>query len=322
MLLPSTDINTPISNFESMWKGYDQWYGMFDSRNINWDSLYQVYRPQVNDGMSNEQLYDVLSRLITPLDDIHAFLQPTTDGLPRYESSEFFRTHKVQDDFSMALIRQKYIPTLVTVDSTLHYGIIDGNIGYIQLGDFGKPVDFYANQLGRIMDTLKGTQSMIVDIRNHAGGDDAVSRYVSGLFAGDAKLFMTVRKRNGPCRDNFTAPQHWYTDKQGSYQYTKPVMLLTTRWTASAGETFTWAMNTQSHVTQMGDTTSGGFSDVISRELPNGWLYFVGVGDYRNADGKSDEGIGVAPVIYKVNTREDIEAGNDRVLKAAIDRLR
>jgi carboxyl-terminal processing protease len=68
----------------------------------------------------------------------------------------------------------------------------------------------------------------------------------------------------------------------------------------------------------MGDTTAGGFSDVISRELPNGWLYFVPVGDYRNADGGSEEGRGVAPKIVLVNTKEDIQSGRDKVLEAAI----
>ena len=81
-----------------------------------------------------------------------------------------------------------------------------------------------------------------------------------------------------------------------SFQYTKPVELLTTRWTASAGETFTWAIT--AHITQIGDTTSGGFSDVIARELPNGWLYFVSVGDFRNAEGKSEEGTGIVPAHY------------------------
>jgi C-terminal processing protease CtpA/Prc len=305
-----------------MWKGYDEWYGMFETRHINWDSLYQVYRPQVHDNMNNQQLYDVLSKLITPLNDAHAFLQPTSDGLPRYESSEFFRTHTVQQDFSISVIRNAYIPSLVSVDTMLHYGIIDGNIGYIHFGEFGMPLDFYENQLGKIMKELQNTKAMIVDIRNHAGGDDQVSRYIAGWFTQERKLFMTVRKRNGPSHQDFTNPQYWYTDKQVDSPYLKPVILLTTRWTASAGETFTWAMNTQPHIVQMGDTTAGGFTDVISRELPNGWLYFVGVGDYRNADGKSEEGIGVAPAIYKVNSKTDIEAGKDPVLEAAIERLK
>ncbi len=172
------------------------------------------------------------------------------------------------------------------------------------------------------MSTLKNTKAMIVDIRNHAGGDDEVSRYIAGWFAKEPALFMTTRKRNGPGRNDFTEPDAWYVDKQGDDQYTKPVALLTTRWTSSAGETFTWAMNTQQQVSQIGDTTAGGFTDVISRELPNGWLYFVGVGDYRNANGKSEEGIGVAPKIFAINTKAGIDAGKDNVLGKAIEYLK
>ena len=321
VLLGPVVSNTPVQNFETMWKGYDAWYGGFEVRNINWDSVYQALRPGVHDNMSNQQLYDVLCRMITPLNDIHAFLQPTSDGLPRYESSVFFRNNTVQQDFSIDVIQQHYLPSMTTVDSKLHYGILEGNIGYIHFGEFGMPLDFYTHQMPAVMQALKHTRAMIVDIRDHAGGDDEVSRYLAGWFAQERALFMTTRKRNGPRHTDFTEPDNWYVDQQGDDQYTNPVVLLTTRWTASAGETFTWAMNTQQHITHMGDTTAGGFTDVIARELPNGWLYFVGVGDYRNAAGRSEEGIGVAPDIYIVNTKDDITAGNDKVLEKAMDIL-
>lgn len=322
ILLPPISNNTPTKNFDEMWRGYDAWYGTFEARHINWDSLYNVYHPQVNDNMSNTELYNVLAALITPLDDIHAFLQPTSDGLPRYESNEFFRIHKVQQDFSIDVIKQNYLPALTTIDNTLHYGLLNGNIGYIHFGAFDMSVKFYEQQMNSIMTALKNTKGIIVDIRNHGGGDNIVSRYIAGLFAQERKLFMTVKKRNGSACNDFGKTEYWYVDKQGSYQYTKPVMLLITRWTASAGETFAWAMDTQKHVKQMGDNTAGGFTDVISRELPNGWLYCVGVGDYRNADGEIKEGKGVAPETYIINTKEDIDAGKDKVLEAAIDKLK
>lgn len=213
--------------------------------------------------------------MITPLDDIHVFLQPTSDQLPRYESSYFFRINKKQEDFSLNLVRQKYFPAIKTVDDHLQYGISNDNIGYIHFGEFDKPLGFYEKQMPVIMHYLRNTIGIIVDIRNHAGGDDQVSRYVAGWFASSRKLFMTTRKRTGTNRNEFGPLVEWYVDKQGDFQFTKPVKLLTTRWTASAGETFTWAMNTQTTVQQMGDTTAGGFTDVISRELPNGWLYFL-----------------------------------------------
>lgn len=320
-LLGSVTSNTPENNFESMWKSYDELYGMFAVKNINWDSLHDALKPQLNKNTSNQQLYVVLSEMIKPLNDIHAFLQPTSDGLPRYESSEFFRTHTVQQDFSINVIKQNYLPSLITIDDNFHYGILPDNIGYIHFGAFDMPVDFYNLQMNKVMNALKDTKGIIVDIRNHGGGDDKVSRYVAGWFVKERKLFMTTKKKNGPAHDDFTKPEYWYVDQQGNFQYTKPVEVLTTRWTASAGETFTWAMNTQTYVTQIGDTTAGGFSDVISRELPNGWLYFVGVGDFKNAEGKSEEGKGIAPGIYAVNTKEDIENGKDKVLELAISRF-
>src|SRR5204863_4409700 len=103
-LIGSATSNTPVNNFESMWKGYDELYGMFTVKSINWDSLHDVWKPQVTANTSNQQLYTVLSGMIKPLNDIHVFLQPTSDGLQRYESTEIFRMHTTQHDLSIDVI--------------------------------------------------------------------------------------------------------------------------------------------------------------------------------------------------------------------------
>ena len=321
VLLSDTPSNTPLENFTELWEGYQHHYGLFNVRPLNWDSLYAKYKPQVTNNLTNQQLYGVLTNMITPLNDIHVFLQPTGDGLARYESSTFFRNHKVQDNFSVNVVRQSYLPSLKSINEKFHYGILNGNIGYIHFGAFDLPASFYAKQLDKVMDELKNTKGIIIDIRDHEGGDDKVSKSIAGRFAKEEKLFMTVRKKSGKGRNEFTPPESWYVNKEGSFQYTKPLILLTSEWTASAGETFTWAMNTQLHVTQLGTTTAGGFSDVISRELPNGWIYTIPVGDYRNAAGISEEGKGIVPKIVKSNTKQNIDAGQDKVLEDAILKL-
>jgi C-terminal processing protease CtpA/Prc len=80
-------------------------------------------------------------------------------------------------------------------------------------------------------------------------------------------------------------------------------------------------MNELENITQMGDYTSGGFSDNIARELPNGWFCFMSIGDYRAADGESYEGIGIKPEIELVNSKEDILSSTDKVLEKAIEIL-
>ena len=130
---------------------------------------------------------------------------------------------------------------------------------------------------------------------------------------------MTSKKRNGPNHNDFEEMLKWYVEPEGGSQYTKPVILLTTSLTISAGETFTFAMRENDNVIHMGDTTAGAFTDAIAFQLRNGWLITVGVGDYRGADGKSYEGIGIAPNVYSKNLKADVVAGVDKTLEMAIN---
>ena len=45
--------NTPINNFELLWKDFDENYSFFEYKKINWDSLYNVYRPLVHNEMKS-----------------------------------------------------------------------------------------------------------------------------------------------------------------------------------------------------------------------------------------------------------------------------
>jgi C-terminal processing protease CtpA/Prc len=132
---------------------------------------------------------------------------------------------------------------------------------------------------------------------------------------------MTTRFRNGPGHADFTAPFEWYVAPEGKTRYTGPVVLLTNRTTQSAGETFTLAMRQITSVTQVGDSTYGIFSDNPQRELPNGWIFTVSTGDFRAADGRNYEGIGLAPQVLVQNRRAEVEAGQDKALEKAIGLL-
>jgi C-terminal processing protease CtpA/Prc len=132
---------------------------------------------------------------------------------------------------------------------------------------------------------------------------------------------MTTRKRNGPKRNEFTAAEEWYVEPTGKSQYTKPVVLLTSRFTQSAGETFSLAMNEMEHVTLMGDTTAGSYSDNPTTEMYNGWMFSLSIGDYRAADGKSYEGIGTAPDVWIRTSRQDLLNEKDPALEKAVEHL-
>ena len=100
--------------------------------------------------------------------------------------------------------------------------------------------------------------------------------------------------------------------------FTKPVVLLTHRFSVSAAENFALAMRTLPHVIQAGDATSGAFADTAPHTLPNGWRFSAPFNLFRDRDGFCWEGIGIPPDYRQLNTKADIDAKRDRVLELAI----
>jgi carboxyl-terminal processing protease len=317
--------DTATGNFELFWKVFDERYGLFDVKNIDWNEVYRSYRPRVTDTMSDASLYQVLTEMIFLLNDNHVNLYPTNGTLPAFPGGLVYQKNgapvivKVQEDYDADLIKN-YVANLTPVTSNLSVGTLPGNIGYLGFkGTDG--MKECGKALSRIMQQVKDTRGLIIDIRGNYGGSDAVSQFIASHFTSTRKLYMTTRKRNGPRHSDFEEPVQWHVEPVGDYQYGKPIVLLTSRFSQSAAETFALAMNELDHVMVMGDTTCGGYSDNPATELYNGWILSFSVGDFRAADGTSYEGKGMPPDIYIVNSKEDLLQGNDKVLEHAIQHL-
>ena len=64
----------PVSNFESLWQTANDKYSFFEYKGIDWDAVYDEYRPRVYDGMTNYQLFQVLKEMLNELRDGHVNL--------------------------------------------------------------------------------------------------------------------------------------------------------------------------------------------------------------------------------------------------------
>ncbi len=317
--------NTPTNNFELFWQTFDERYGLFEVKNINWNAIHDQFRPRVNDQMTDAGLYQVLSDMMVQLNDNHLNLYPTNGDLPvfpggvlRYQNDQL-TILKVQEDYDLEVVK-KYLAEYHQASPNIGYGRLPGNIGYLNFtGTDSKKKAKKA--MDAALSDLRETKGLIIDIRGHYGGFDAISQYVAGRFATARKLYMTSRKRNGPAHNQFADAVEWYVEPTGDFQYNNPVILLTSRFTQSAGETFALAMNELAQTTMVGDTTAGSFSDNPNFELYNGWIFSVSVGDFRASNGQSYEGTGLAPDIWIRNTKENLLAGQDRALEKATELL-
>ncbi|WP_224995384.1 S41 family peptidase [Cesiribacter sp. SM1] len=315
-LLSHETPNSPEQNFEVLWQEFDRMYGTFAVKRIDWQALYNQYRPQVTPTTTDGELFTIMTQLLEPLDDNHIYLRaPRKAGLPDYSGGILGR--KQQNDYESNVL-DHYLQTKHKYGEAFTWGWLSDGTGYIHIHDFSYDYAYYPKAMDHILGALKEADAIVVDVRENWGGEDRVSQYIANRFASSTSLSFTSRLRNGPGHNDFGPELRFYTRPEGTFQYTKPVMLLTRRATFSSGETFVLAMRQNPNITVVGDTTGGAFSDAIRRELPNGWMYRLPIADVRAADGKNYESIGLAPDVWVKNTREELEAGQDKTLEQAL----
>ena len=311
----------PETTFERIWTDYDEYYGMFEVKDIDWDAAYELHRPRVTATSDDAELYAAVTDMLAELDDRHVSLYPATSPALATWSVDLTDGRYVMPPFDRDRIVSEMLLDHHRVSERVEVGRLEPGIGWLHLSHFdGSP-----RQLGRETDDalrwLGELQGLVVDIRDTPGGYDPAAQAVAARFADQARTYMTVRKRNGPDHDDFTPAQRWVVSPDGDARFTGPIVLLTSDATQSAAETFALAMRELPHVTQLGDTTSGAFSDAVIRDAPNGWAYAISVGDYRAADGRSYESLGLSPDIAVDNDYADVNAGRDAQLQAAVARL-
>jgi carboxyl-terminal processing protease len=316
-------VNTPTNNFELFWKTLDEHYGMFEVKNIDWKAIHDRFKPRINDQMTDEELYQVLTNMMVLLNDNHLNLYPVNGELPVFPGgvlsyrNEQLEILKAQEDYDIE-VAKSYTTDYKEISANIGYGKLPNNLIYLNVKgtDALKEVK---RKMEATMPVLAEASGVIIDIRGFYGGYDPVSQYLAGYFASSRKLYMTTKKRNGPSHNDFTKTFEWYVEPKTSKPYTKPIIVLTSRFTQSAGETFALALRQFDHIKTVGDTTAGSFSDNPNFELYNGWIFSVSVGDYRAPGGVSYEGFGMPADLSSRTTKQDLLSGKDKALEKAID---
>ena len=104
------DTRDPEHNFEVLWQTFDRNYALFGPKRIDWDALYRVYRPKVTPETTDEELFDVTSRLLGHLNDNHVTLsgdgRSFRSGILFEMNGDGFQQQEMED-FSIGLIERE-----------------------------------------------------------------------------------------------------------------------------------------------------------------------------------------------------------------------
>lgn len=308
--------SSPTENFDALWEGFDLNYAYFEYKNIRWDSVYDVYRPKINENTGNQELFETLAEMINLLEDGHVDLTTPFDR----SSFDFHDSPAPTINWIGGEALSDYLSNIRNVDNTLFYSRIrNHNIGYIWINSFGGEEETY-KAIDDAIDDLANTDGMIIDLRMNGGGSDSNSEVIVSRFTEEKLFYRRVRYRDGPEHDDFT---RWFDDhvEPASNNYLKQIIVLVNRFCFSATESCLLALDELHHVTLVGDTTGGGSGNPIYRELPNGWIYRLSNWQEVDVEMNYVEGVGIAPDSLVWISRSDSINGVDVILETGINMI-
>ena len=313
ILMEDEPTNDPVTNFENLWNTANEKYSFFEYKGIDWDEVYNIYRPQVNNEMSDYALFDVMASMLNELRDGHVNLTAPFD-ISRYSFK-----YNAPENFDFRLVKDHYIGWDYRITGSLINTTFEReslSIGYIYYGSFSQPVQ--SADIDFVISSLWHTDGIILDMRNNGGGSVNNIYQIGSRFADTERLIYLSYMKTGPGYDDFSEPAEVTMKPGGSYRYTKPVILLTNRGCFSATSFFATAMKAFPQVIQVGDTTGGGLGAPAGFELPNGWGYRFSVSRTLSPDGQNWEN-GVPPDITVWMDPQHALNGIDDIMEKAIE---
>jgi tetratricopeptide (TPR) repeat protein len=311
------DSINPVDVFEQVWKLLNDNYPYFEQRGIDWNALRKVYATKISPTSTEEELFNTLSNMLEHFNDGHINLEA---GKKRFCS--LVKTNSKMEDFSWKLVSDKYLNKnyKASHDSMFFYGWLSDELAYMRIRRFPSK-EVIEKYIDNIIGELAKAKGMVIDIRGNPGGNGFGVAALGSRFADRKRLFEKNFNRIDQSK-TYTSPTYRYVEPLGPIQYKGPVILLQNVYSESGSDLFALAMRVLPHVTSIGENTGGCFAAYYPEKLMNGWTltmpwsYVVDQNDF------CWEGMGVPPNIRKINTKEDIAAGNDKVLALAMDILK
>ncbi len=305
---------TSLEIYDTFWSDMNDHYAVFEQRGVDWSDVNARYRSMIDAETTSDELWAIFSSITTELNDAHTYLYDfdnrriTPNGYSQRDSQVGSGVDAILEN------RRSYIV------SDLSYGKVAGeNIGYISVATL---LDYDIAAIDRLVAKVAECDAFIIDLRECQGGSGVYAVRLASYFVDNEVTEMYYRIKSGPEENQFSelvANPH-YINRSVSYA-DRPVVVLTSAATVSAGEWLTAILKTSANVTQIGVTTNGSLSvRSLQRYLPNGWLYYYSNTLVTLADGRSLEGVGCEPDIEVVNML-DVDDYTDYMLRAAIDFL-
>ncbi|MCH5347535.1 MAG: S41 family peptidase, partial [Muribaculaceae bacterium] len=309
--------NNPRGNFEALWTILDEHYCFFEEKGIDWDEVYAMYSPRVDNEMTSDELFVVLSDMIDELKDGHTNL---SSGFQTSYYRKWWSDYP--QNYNERIIQQFYFNYNYRSIGGIDYGFLSDNIGYMRYSSFANAIG--EGNLDYVLQFLATARGLIIDVRDNGGGSLTNVETLVARFITEPTLVGYISHKTGPGHNDFSEPRPFTYNPIGvnHLRYGKPVVVLCNRSTFSAANNFVAIMKNIPGVTIVGARSGGGGGMPYTSELPNGWGIRFSACAISDANGNATEdGIEPSPGC-EVDMDPVLEAqGIDTILERAIEVL-
>ena len=313
--------NNPVNVFDYLWNKVDQQYAFFDVKGVDWDSVYEVYRPKVSyDDMHVDSLFQVCAAMLNTLQDGHTNLISKFDV--SHNDSVYYRMYANRNINTEVVVLNYLTVNYHTTGGFAHNAIRDGKVAYIRYASFMD--DITTDNLSNLLDYYQDCKGLILDLRQNGGGNIDNIRILLSIFYNHGQPLYQTQIKSGPDHNEFTelttvyAEDIDYDDPFTEEPYTKPVAVLIDRGSYSATSFFALCTMAYPNIRLFGDYSGGGLGLPNGGVLPNGWTYRFSITRTLDMQGNNYEN-GVPPDVRVILDPACTAQGVDNVIEAAAD---
>lgn len=308
VLIEKDPANNAEENFDLLWRTVDEKYSYFNYKNIDWDSVYAIYRPRVYDGMPQQELFTLMADMLYILEDGHVNL------VSEFNVSRNWNWYlDYPQNFDFSLLERNYLGKDYEITGPFRNTKL-GEAGYLYYSSFMN--DFSDAQMDYLIEKFKNCKVIIIDIRNNTGGRIDLIPRLTSFFTQEEQLTGYIRYKDGPGHGEFT-PYYPQMVEPAENVFHQPVILLTNRSVYSAANAFASFMSSLPHVVLMGNQTGGGGGAPFSGELMNGWRFRFSTTQIVDVNQAQIEN-GVPVDVRQDLLPSDREKGIDSILERAL----
>lgn len=211
-------------------------------------------------------------------------------------------TDKNGKDLEVTLVRKVIDETSEVFTKQLPSGV-----GYIAVTSFLDPI---ADKFKEALLELSDSPALIIDLRYNGGGNISEVLEMAGYLLDKKYTFGTYVKRSGKTKQSlrtFTA------GRKGGQIYSKPVYILTSKFSASGSELFASSLQEFERATVIGSQTCGCLLGISRKHqiIGGGELHLSDIG-FISPKGNIYEKIGVTPDKVIDLKLSDIQSGIDK----------